>query len=422
MPFWRWILSLRFCCLIFTVSIFPITAEKIALKKDAEQEVLALTYKAKSKKEVFFQPFFNGLEKLGIQTKILWQIVNQLNSTDVGGFSPESDMLGGFGVGAYGLYTKISLNPRIGSGIGNFNKDGDLEELSLIHPKMASVVIHEFWHAYRHFFLDNDDQNPRNLEVYKEIKRAIREDGLDERVRAEGNLSGWKKFTNTRLTDEQLLEKFAEDYSNEAVAFLLGSAMKGILGAERQIIEANFQKGLTKAELRFILDLKDDAPIPANPDRAKLETFILPTYLSFSLNFNKYSDGIFIPFGKQGLAPNESRDFNVNFVKDLETWDEPYYYSGFKNWSAIRPKGGAVKVREEHGVYALKNFVSLNMPTDLKELVNRMNSEQGYQDLRLQLARRRSAFAGLLHQHDQELKEDNTEFLNLNDITRTGGH
>mgnify|MGYP003332589784 FL=1 len=193
-----------------------------------------------------------------------------------------------------------------------------------------------------------------------------------------------------------------------------------MLFRSRLILEANFQRSLTKTEMRFILGLKDTEPLPVDVAPSKLESFVLPTYLTFSLTFNKYSDGIFIPFGTKGLAPKESRHFNVSFVKDLETWDEPYYYSGFKNWSTIRPKGGAVKVRQNHGSYAFKNFVGLDMPIDLKDLLHRMNTGKGYQDLRLKLASRRRDFLNLSSRNDAELEENRTEFLDLDDLTRTG--
>lgn len=409
------------CFTLLSIPLFAVDPPKEG-QKESDKEIAALAKIAKSRKEKFFEPFFDGLEKLGIQTADLWKVVEKLNTEDVSGFGPDGDILGGFGVAGYGLYTKISLNPRIGSGIDNFNEDGDLEKASLIHPKMASVIIHEFWHAYRHFLLDGDDKKSReNAAQYEAIKKAIRVDGLDEKVRKDGNLSGWKKFSNFRATDEQLLNKFAEDYSNEAVAFFLGSAIKGILGAERLILETNFQRGMNNQELRYILGLKDQDPIPAQLQSDQLEKFVLPSYQQFALNFNKYSDNIFLPFGKKGLAPKDAREFNISFVKNLETWDEPYYYSGFKNWSSIRPSGGAVKLREEHGTYAFQNFMGLDLPLDLKELVARMNSTKGYESLRKKLAQRRMDFWRLSQTNQEALDENETEFIDFNDLNRSGG-
>jgi len=388
-------------------------------QKESDKEILALV--AKSRKEKFFEPFFKGLERLDIQTKGLWKIVEKLNKEDVSGFGPDGDIMGGFGVAGYGLYTKISLNPRMGSGLGNFNEEGNLEDAEMIHPKMASVVIHEFWHAHRHFFLDDDDAKSReDAAQYEAIKTAIRKDGLDERIKKDGNLSGWKKFSNFRATDEQLFNKFAEDYSNEAVAFFLGSAVKGILGAERLILESNFKEGLNAKELRYVLGVKGTDPIPQNISDSALSKFVLPSYQKFALTFSRKSDNIFLPFGKKGLAKPESREFNISFVKDLETWDEPYYYSGFKNWSSIRPSGGAVKLRHVHGTYALKNFIGMNLPVDLKGLLSRMNSSEGYRELREKLAKRRKALLKIVQENDSQLDENQVEFLEYNDLIRGG--
>ena len=390
--------------------------------RDSEKEIQALAKIAKSRKEKFFTPFFKGLEKLGIQTKDLWRIVEKLNKEDVSGFGPDGDILGGFGVAAFGLYTKISLNPRMGSGLDNFGDEGDLADASVLHPQMASTTIHEFWHAYREFFLDDDDVKSReNAAQYEAIKKALRVDGLDAAVKKDDNLSGWKKFSNFRATDEQLLNKFAEDYANEAVAHFLGTAIKGILGAERLILETNFKEGLNAGELKHVLGLNSNAAIPAQVNEAQLDKFVLPSYQKFALTFNRFSDQVFLPFGKKGLAKPDARQFNISFVKDLQGWDEPYYYSGFKNWSSIRPSGGAIKLRNTHGLYAFKNFAGMNLPVDLNDLLGRMNSSPGYKNMREKLASRRKAILKLVQENDEALDENKVEFLEFNDLIRQGG-
>jgi hypothetical protein len=408
-------------CLIFTFLclIIQISSVEKGIHTSSKSQIRELERVLKTNKGEFFAPFFLGLKRLGLDTGSLFRVVDKLNSFSLSGFDEDSNLLGGFGSAGLGFYNFIRLNPTLGSGLNNFDEKGNLEKIDAIHPAMADVVIHEFWHAYRFFFLDKDSKAKA---LFEKIRKSLRKDGLDEAVKYDNNLSLWSKISNAKLTEEALLEKYSHEYADEAIAFFLGTAIKATLASERMILEHNLKLGLTHRELKFILGLKPEDELQSDSaDSRGLKTFVLPSYLSLALNFHSYSNSVFLEFGKQSKIPPKSRDYNFSFVTDLQAYSEPYYYSGFKNWSSIRPSTGAVKLSPAHGVAALKTFMDLDFPADLKALLGRMNSSSEYADLRQKLASRRKVFLLKAVGHARELSPGKANFLSIDDISGEGG-
>lgn len=389
---------------------------------DLEKETDENSSISLSKNEKFFHEFFSGLEKLDIRTEKLYELARKISSIDLSGFDGEDEKLGGYGEALFGAYKLLQLNPNMDTGKDHFNDEGDLNSFELLNPRLAEVVIHEFWHAYVAQKIDDDDVKTRQVKaLYEQIQNEIREDGLDEAVREEGYVDTLSHIGNFRFSDDGLYKKFASDYSNEAVGFFLGTALNGLLAIERILIHYNFKQGLTANEVAFILGKEVDDLSSEDANDPKLSRFVLPPYLNMALSFSREAKGVFLPFGGNSTIDKKSRDYDFEFSSHFEAYNEPYFYSGFKNWSSVRPKSGAIAIRKEHGKTILKDFIGLNMPATMQEVLTRMNGGTGYADRRAKLKRMRSTFLRMHLGANEQLNSEETEFLDMSDIATQGG-
>lgn len=408
------IILFLFCGLI---SFFPaFSAEPAGEKVDPEK----LSELVSASREKLFKPLFGGLERLGIKADDLWKVVSKLESVSFTDYGKGNESLYGY-FRPMPIYQTLSANTGMNGGLQLFGDDGNLDDSLKIFPELADTIIHEFWHAWLFYFGKSGGRNAEVGDAYKKLVTTLRRNGLDEAVKKAGHASAGQRIGKFKLTEEALLQGFANDYANESVAFFIGGTSKAIMVLERLILEENLRLNLSGRELKEILGHDGSvSELQAEFNEKFADSFVLPPFGRLTQEFST-ATGYSMDIKNTDSIAADSRVYNIRFERDLNDMNSPYYYvRKLLSVETVSPHP-AIPIPPETKLLILEKFMNLNLPKDSNELIERMKNSKSpeYQEFRRKAAGLRTDLLRIQAGNERELNPDVDDlFIDLG----TGGN